>query len=48
MDEGARQLRLLLVEDSPADVDLLLRELRSLQRPIVHRRVASPLHAGSR
>jgi PAS domain S-box-containing protein/diguanylate cyclase (GGDEF)-like protein len=41
MEEATRQLRLLLVEDSPADVELLLRELRSLQRPIVHHRVAS-------
>ena len=35
------RLRLLLVEDSPADVELLLRELKALQRPIAHERVAS-------
>ena len=35
------RLRLLLVEDSPADAALLLRELRALQRPIDHQRVAT-------
>jgi PAS domain S-box-containing protein/diguanylate cyclase (GGDEF)-like protein len=35
------RLRLLMVEDSPADAALLLRELRSLNRPIDHERVAS-------
>jgi PAS domain S-box-containing protein len=34
-------LRLLLIEDSAADAELLLRELRRLQRPIEYRRVAS-------
>jgi PAS domain S-box-containing protein len=34
-------LRILLVEDSSADAELLLRQLRQLQRRIEHRRVAS-------
>jgi PAS domain S-box-containing protein len=34
-------LKVLMVEDSAADAELLLRELRRLQRPIEHRRVES-------
>ena len=34
-------LKVLLVEDSAADAELLLRELRRLQRPIEHVRVQS-------
>ena len=34
-------LRILMVEDSAADAELLLRELRRLGRPIAHHRVAS-------
>jgi PAS domain-containing protein len=33
-------LRILMVEDSPADAELLVRELRGLGRPFEHRRVA--------
>jgi PAS domain S-box-containing protein len=33
-------LRILMVEDSPADAELLVRELRGLDRPFEHRRVA--------
>ena len=35
----AAPLKVLMVEDSAADAELLLRELRRLQRPIEHRRV---------
>ena len=34
-------LRILMVEDSPADAELLVRELRRLARPFEHRRVSS-------
>ncbi|MBB5208076.1 EAL domain-containing protein [Chiayiivirga flava] len=34
-------LRVLLIEDSSADVDMVLRSLRELDRPFEHRRVAS-------
>ncbi|RNF86126.1 EAL domain-containing protein [Montanilutibacter psychrotolerans] len=34
-------LKVLLVEDSPADAELVLRALRELARPIEHRRVAN-------
>jgi len=37
--QPATPLRILMVEDSQADVELLLRELRALQRPVEHRRV---------
>jgi PAS domain S-box-containing protein len=35
-----QSLRILMVEDSPADAELLVRELRGLGRPFEHRRVA--------
>jgi PAS domain S-box-containing protein/diguanylate cyclase (GGDEF)-like protein len=39
--DGNPRLKVLLVEDSAADAELLLRELRRLQRPVEHQRVAS-------
>lgn len=41
MDDRVPPLRLLLIEDSAADAELLLRELRRLECPVEHRRVAS-------
>jgi PAS domain S-box-containing protein len=43
----AQEIRVLMIEDSAADAELLLRELRRLQRPVRHHRVASgpALHA---
>src|SRR3954470_10996638 len=40
--DDARALRVLMVEDSAADAELMLRELqRRLDRTVVHQRVAS-------
>lgn len=41
MDDSRTTLKLLLVEDSAADVELILRALRGLPRPIEHLTVAS-------
>jgi len=39
--DAVSALKVLLVEDSPADAELVLRALRELGRPIEHRRVAN-------
>jgi PAS domain S-box-containing protein/diguanylate cyclase (GGDEF)-like protein len=41
MDSRTTALRVLLVEDSHADAELVLRSLRDLERPVEHARVAS-------
>jgi PAS domain S-box-containing protein/diguanylate cyclase (GGDEF)-like protein len=41
MDRRTRPLHVLMVEDSPADAELILRAMRELGVPIEHRRVSS-------
>lgn len=41
MDLRAAPLQVLMVEDSPADAELILRAMRELGQPVAHRRVAN-------
>ena len=41
MDRRATPLQVLMVEDSPADAELIVRAMRELGKPVAHRRVSN-------